>query len=252
MSSRSWTRADDFAYPLGLSSPWAESGAGYGVFPEAVRVGTREFEIGLGKIRFEATYAQADKRKPLNPSSTVDGRPPRTCTRSSSSTPTRRIWSRRSTRTAAVAGRARSPRALSTGRRATPTARSPRPEYEDPSENVLILQGNYWMNPTWSFTYGLKRSEWSGQAQQCDYGPVSPVESDCFWDQPGFNYSDDLDRMHDAVEYDVILGAAYTRGKWIYTVGGVRLNKASIDNPVEWGQDNTAMFLNLGRLPQPA
>ena len=32
LSSRSWTRADSFAYPLGLSSPWAESGAGYGVF----------------------------------------------------------------------------------------------------------------------------------------------------------------------------------------------------------------------------
>jgi alpha-glucuronidase len=43
-----------------------------------------------------------------------------------------------------------------------------------------------------------------------------------------------------------MLGAAYTRGKWIYTAGGVYLNKASTDNPVEWGQDNTALFLNLG------
>jgi hypothetical protein len=46
--------------------------------------------------------------------------------------------------------------------------------------------------------------------------------------------------------YDVMLGAAYTRGKWIYTAGGVYLNKASTNNPVEWGQDNTALFLNLG------
>ena len=37
MTSRAWTRSDAFAYPMGLSSSWAESGAGYGVFPEAVR-----------------------------------------------------------------------------------------------------------------------------------------------------------------------------------------------------------------------
>jgi hypothetical protein len=102
------------------------------------------------------------------------------------------------------------------------------------------------MNEKWKFSYGLKRSEWSGQAQQCDYGPVSTVESQCFWDQAGFNYSDELDKMHDAVVYDVMLGAAYTRGKWIYTAGGVFMNKASTDNPVEWGQDNTALFMNLG------
>ncbi len=93
LTSRSWSRSDSFAYPLGLSSPWAESGAGYGVFPEAVRYATREFEIPIGKIRFEATYAQADKRKPLNPVSLVEIRPIRACTRSSSSTRTRRTWS---------------------------------------------------------------------------------------------------------------------------------------------------------------
>jgi len=120
------------------------------------------------------------------------------------------------------------------------------PDYHTPSENVLILQGNYWMNERWKFTYGLKRSEWSGQAQQCDYGPVSDVQSACFWDQAGFNYSSDLNKMHDAVEYDAILGAGYTRGKWTFTAGGVFMNKASTNNPTEWGQDNTALFLNLG------
>ena len=80
--SRSWSRSDSFAYPLGLSSPWAESGAGYGLYPEAVRYATREFEIPVGKIRFEGTYAQADTRYPLNRTSLVeeppdDGRQPR-------------------------------------------------------------------------------------------------------------------------------------------------------------------------------
>jgi len=111
---------------------------------------------------------------------------------------------------------------------------------------VLILQGNYWMNERWKFSYGVRRSEWSGQAQQCDFGPVSTVESVCYWDQAGFNYSDDIDKNYKAVSYDLLLGAAYSRDKWIYTLGGVYLNQASTRNPVEWGQDNNATFLNLG------
>jgi hypothetical protein len=126
------------------------------------------------------------------------------------------------------------------------------PGYKRPSENVLILQGNYWLNPTWKFTYGIKRSDWSGQQQQCDYGIVSGVASDCYWDQPGFNYASDF-KMHSAVEYDGMLGASYTHKVWTYTLAGVRMNKAYTRTPTEWGQSNTATFLNLGvyrKLPE--
>ena len=245
MTSRSWTRADDFAYPLGLSSPWAESGAGYGVFPEAVRAATREFEIGRGKIRFEATYAQADERKPLNRSSTVDPPP---------SPYLYEIFIQYSNEKNLVeaiyqdssGGRQSSfSKGAFYGAQGNTNDPATSPGYKAPSENVLILQGKYWWNPTWSFTYGVKRSWWSGQQQQCDYGPVSPVASDCFWDQPGFNYASDF-RMHDATEYDVFLGAAYAWKLWIFTLGGVRFNEAYVDTPTEWGQSNTATFLNLG------
>ena len=245
-SSRSWSRSDSFAYPLGLSSPWAESGAGYGVYPEAIRYGTKEFEIPIGKIRFEASYAQADSRKPLNPSSLLEGPPDPKLYEvfiqySNEKNLVELIYQD------STGGRQSSfSKGAFYGAQGNTNGAVSSPDYDDPSENVLILQGNYWMNPTWKFTYGLKRSEWSGQAQQCDYGPVSTVESQCFWDQAGFNYSDDLDKMHDAVVYDVMLGAGYTRGKWTYTAGGVYMNEASTDNPVEWGQDNTALFLNLG------
>jgi hypothetical protein len=245
-SSRSWTRTDSFAYPLGLSSPWAESGAGYGVYPEAIRYATKEFEIPIGKIRFEASYAQADERYPLNRGSLLEGPP---------DPELYEIFIQYSNEKNLIeliyqdsdGGRQSSfSKGAFYGAQGNTNGLVSSPEYEDPSESVLILQGNYWMNEKWKFTYGLKRSKWSGQAQQCDFGPVSTVQSECFWDQPGFNYSDDLNAVYDAVVYDVLLGAAYTRGKWIYTVGGVYLNKASTDNPVEWGQDNTALFLNLG------
>jgi hypothetical protein len=245
-SSRSWTRTDSFAYPLGLSSPWAESGAGYGVYPEAIRYGTKEFEVPIGKIRFEASYAQADDRKPLNPGSLLEGPPDPTLYEifiqySNEKNLVELIYQD------STGGRQSSfSKGAFYGAQGNTNGQVSSPQYDDPSESVLILQGNYWMNDKWKFTYGVKRSKWSGQAQQCDYGPVSTVQSACFWDQPGFNYSDELDRMYSAVSYDFMLGAGYNRGKWTYTAGGVYLNQASTNNPVEWGQDNNALFLNLG------
>jgi len=246
MTARAWTRSDDFAYPLGLSSPWAESGAGYGILPEAVRYATREFEIPFGKIRFEASYAEADTRKPLNPSSLVEDPPDPSLYE---------IFIQYSNEKNLVeliyqdsdGGRQSSfQKGAFYGAQGNTNGAVSSPDYEEPSQNVLMVQGNYWMNPSWKFTYGLRRSEWSGQAQQCDFGPVSVVANACFWDQPGFNYSDQIDKVYSAVSWDAMLGAGYTRGKWTYTAGGVYLDTASTDNPVEWGQENTAIFLNLG------
>ena len=245
-ASRSWSRSDSFAYPLGLSSPWAESGAGYGLYPEAVRYATPEFEFRYGKIRFEGSYSTADKRKPLNPESLVEGPPDPKLFElfiqfSNEKNLIELIYQD------SEGGRQSSfAKGAFYGAQGNTNGPVSSPDYRAPSENVLILQGNYWMNEQWKFSYGLKRSEWSGQAQQCDYGPVSPVESQCFWDQPGFNYSDEINKVYKAVVYDLMLGAAYTMDKWIFTLGGVFMNEASTDNPVEWGQDNTATFLNLG------
>ena len=264
MTSRAWTRLDDFAYPLGLSSPWAESGAGYGVIPEAVRLATRDFEIGRGRIRFEATAGRADKRKPLNPDSTYVPPPcpeaEPNCARPPASKfapPSPELYegfiqySNEKNLIEAIyqyssGGRQSSfMKGAFYGAQGDTNGPETSPGYKKPSQHVLVLQGKYWMNQTWSFTYGVKQDWWSGQQQQCDYGPVSPVASDCFWDQPGFNYASDK-KLHDATEYDVFAGAAYAWRLWSFTLGGVRMNKAYTRTPTEWGQSNTATFLNLG------
>ena len=71
MSTRSWSRADSFSYPVGLSTSWAESGAGYSVVPRAIRLATKQFALPIGKIRFETTVGTASKQNPLNASSSV-------------------------------------------------------------------------------------------------------------------------------------------------------------------------------------
>lgn len=246
MGSRSWTRSDAFSYPLGLSSPWSESGAGYGLYPEAVRYATREFEIPSGKIRFEGSYARADERRPLNPASLVKAPPdPRLyevfVQYSNEKNLVELIYQH------SKGGRQSSfAKGAFYGAQGNTNGLVSSPDYRAPTENVLILQGNYWMNPAWRFSYGIRRSDWSGQAQQCDFGPVSTVRNACFWDQPGFNYSAVLDKTYPAVAWDAMLGAAHTRGKWTLTAGGVYLGKARTDNPLEWGQKNSALFLNFG------
>jgi hypothetical protein len=252
MTSRAWTRSDSFAYPMGLSVSWAESGAGYGVFPKAVRYATREYEIGRGKIRFEITGATATKRPPLNPSSTIVD------------APTPRLfeafiqWSNAKNLVEVIfqdssGGRQSSfSKGAFYGAQGDTNGPSTSPDYKAPTENVLIIEGTHWFNPTWKLSYGVKRNEWSGQQQQCDYGPTSPVASNCFWDQPGFNYASDFERHH-AIEWDAMLGIGYTHRLWTFTLGGVRFNKAYVRTPTEWGQSNSATFVNFGiyrKLPE--
>jgi hypothetical protein len=271
MASRSWTRSDSFAYPIGLSSAWAESGAGYGVFPEAVRYATPEFETPFGRIRFEATAVQAKERPPLNydwlkEQEELDGQ-----TRIFSEAPSPQLYeifiqySNQKNLIELIfqdssGGRQSSfSKGAFYGAQGDTMGPQAAPGYRKPTQNVAILQGTYWHNPSWKVSYGLKRSEWSGQQQQCDYGPVPPevvgnvlVTGACFWDQGGFNYASD-NRMHHAIEWDGMLGVSYTRQMWTYTLAGVRMNKAYTSTPTEWGQTNTATFLNLGiyrKLPE--
>jgi hypothetical protein len=245
MASRSWTRSDSFAYPMGLSSPWAESGAGYGVFPQALRYGTPEVEFAFGKMRFEWTVAKAKKRDPLNPSSTTVPPPSPDLFElfvqfSNEKNLIEAIYQE------SDGGRQSSfSKGAFYGAQGNTEGPATTPGYRAPFQDVLILQGTYWHNDQWRLTYGVKRSEWSGQQQQCDYGWVSPVAQGCFYDQAGFNYASDL-KMHHAIEWDAFLGVGHKVQLWDFTLGAVRMNKAYTKTPTEWGQSNVATFINLG------
>ena len=250
MSSRSWTRSDSFAYPIGLSSPWAESGASYGVIPEAVRYATREYEIPIGKIRFEGTYGRAKKRNPLNktdPLATALVPPP-----SPSIFEAFIQYSNEKNLVEAIYQDSRGgiqssfAKGAFYGAQGNTNTAATSPGYRPPSQSVVIVQGTYWRNDRWKFNYGVKRSDWSGQQQQCDFGPATPTLSKCFWDQAGFNYASDF-KLYRAVEYDLMAGASYSGQRpYVFTAGVVRMNRASTRNPTEWGQSNSATFLNLG------
>ena len=261
LASRSWSRADAFAYPLGLSVPWAESGAGYGVFKQAVRYTSPVIYFPTGKLTLELTYATASRSYPINYGSLLKTVTPtnyqtfylppkpqlaefflqysneRNLVEFTSQYSVGGLQS--SFAKGAFVGAIGSPNTSATGA----------PGYRAPTEDLEMIEGNYWPVPQWRITYGLKRNGWSGQQQQCDYGtapaPDGSTFTGCFWDQAGFNYASDGLRHH-GVEYDALAGAAYTRGLWVFTLGGVYMAQSSVNSPTEWGQRNSAAFVNLG------
>ncbi|MDE2304531.1 MAG: hypothetical protein KGL34_03165 [Gammaproteobacteria bacterium] len=261
LPSRSWSRADAFAYRLGLSTSWAESGAGYGVFKQAVRYTSPEIDFALGKLTLEATYATAKRNYPLNYSSLLAtvtpanyqyfyGPPKPQLLELFAQYSNQKNLIELIYQQSEGGYQSSFTKGAFTGAIGSPnTSATAAPGYQPPRESLVLLEGDYWFRPQWRITYGLKRNEWSGQQQQCDFGnavtPAGVNFSGCFWDQAGFNYASDNLRHH-AVEYDALAGLAYTRDLWTFTIGGVRMNKAYVKTPTEWGQSNTATFVNLG------
>ena len=249
ISSRSWTRSDSFAYPIGLSSAWAESGAGYSVLKRAVRFTSRQFEIPIGKLTLEATYATAPVAYPLNPSSSVNAPPhPRLYELFAQYSNEKNLIEAVFQSSSGGLQNSFSKGAF-TGSIGNTDIGNAKLGGGAPSENVTIIEGTYYRNERWRLTYGLKRNEWSGLQQQCDY---SKAKQTCYWDQPGFNYASD-GRQHHAIEYDGLLGVGYVKRLWVFTIGTVRMNKAYTQTPTEWGQSNSATFVNLGiyrKLPE--
>jgi hypothetical protein len=249
MLTRSWSRSDSFSYPLGMSSPWSETGAGYGMVRKALRYSTPilEFEGGR-KLTIEGTYASDDPVFAQNaPYVSYDEVPPKP-----------ELWE--------IFMQYSDPSNLveyvfqkSTGGQQSSFAKGPflgdvgnadnlgapgiPGAYTRPTENVNILQGNHYFNTTWVATLGVRRNYWSGVAYQCDYAPLAAGGSGCYFPSGFSNASDNMG--HDAWSFDFMGGIKNIDGLWTYGVGFVRLNKAYTTTPTEYGQSNAATFVNI-------
>jgi len=115
-----------------------------------------------------------------------------------------------------------------------------------PSQSVIILQGNHWANTQNMYTWGLRRSQWSGSAASCNYNTA--LGSCVFGLDPGFNYGSSTESYlgYQATSFDALLGWSRYDGLFTYTVGGVYFGRASSKNPIEWGQSNSAIHVNFG------
>lgn len=251
--SRSWARSDSFSYPIGLSQQWADSGSGFGIFPEAYRITSPLFEDSNGKLTAEFTYATNKKNNAngviLAP---VDLVKPVLfelfLQYSNEKNLVELVY-----QTSRGAGQSSFGKNGLVGWIGDPddiAGSTIRRNAGVPSQSMLQVQGNYFMNAENRLTYGIRRNQWSGAAATCSYGYIEALgRNGClFGIEPGFNYGDASVnyRGYAASSYDAMLGWSRYRGLYTYTLGGVYYGKASSDNPIEWGQSNQALSINLG------
>jgi len=257
--SRSWSRSDAFSFPIGQSGTWADSGAGFGIFPTALRLTSPMFEDGSGKLTGEVTLA-TDKKNTFM----VDQVRSTSSRTGFSPNPTRpmavelflqysnaknlielTVQSVKGAKQSAfgksaMVGWIGDPDTLTSAPFTTPRRAAA------PSQSVVILQGNHWANPQNMYTWGLRRSQWSGSAASCNYNAA--LDRCIFGIDPGFNYGYAADSYlgYKASTFDAMLGWSHYRGPYTYTLSGVYFGQASSKNPVEWGQSNSAVHFNLG------
>jgi hypothetical protein len=256
--ARSWSRQDAFSYPVGLSSAWSETGAGFSVLPQSLRYTSPQFEVGLGKLTLEATYATNDRfsqvQNPAIPSNSARPQLGELFAQYSDEKnlievifDTAKNAGQSSWGKNPLVGAANFP-LLSTG--SYPTGYPFNVYGSTPKQNMLSIMGNHWFTPQWMLTWGVRRSHWSGQALVCDY---SSVYGGCVY-QGGFNISPmslgsqwgTIYPGWSATETDALLGLSHTQDLWTYTGAMVYLGRAQTANPSQWGQGNSAQVFNFG------
>lgn len=256
--SRSWARSDSFSYPIGMSSQWADSGAGFGILPQALRLTSPMFEDGSGKISAEITLAK-------NSLSTNNVDQDLVAIGSSPTKPDLKElflqFSNAKNLIELVVQSTSGAKQTSFGKSALTgwigdpdnlaDGSGPRKALK-PSQSVVILQGNHWPDPQNMLTWGVRRSQWSGSAATCNYDKnlvANGITGNCkFGIDPGFNYGSKTENYqgYRASSIDAILGWSHYRGLFTYTIGGVFFGQADSDNPEQWGQSNSAVSVNMG------
>ncbi|WP_022982610.1 hypothetical protein [Ideonella sp. B508-1] len=252
MLSRAWSRQDGFSYPIGLSTQWSETGAGFSVLKKALRYGTPMMGLGDGKLHAEVTLATNDRfHSPWNPEYDANAPKPRLTELflqySDDSNLIELVYD--DARGAGMASWGKNPLV---GAANLPVQTSPAVFGNANRQKMVVLEGQHWFTPQWELTWGLRSSYWSGSALTCDY---AEKYNGCVW-QGGFNISpltlqpgNTIYPGYGARTRDWMLGLSRVDGVWTTSVGVVHLGQAKTDNPTQWGQSNSAYSakLNLSR-----
>lgn len=239
MTTRGWSVAD-FPYGgnLGLSEAWGASGAGYGMLANAIRLGSRQFDVADGDLFVELTYDQGKTDfKRLSPAFyelyaqyhqgdlVMDA-----------------VYQDATNGGAGAWGHA-----PFTG--VTPYPLDDR--YTNPTtgvrfggtrQSIAMLMARYQLNAKVEISGGIRQNTWSGA--NVVFNPATQWTS-------GFNvdYSNPFAASapgYAASSVDALLGARYRTGPWTYFAGMVYLGAADTRNPSARGQGNTAVINTLG------
>ena len=233
MTTRSWREAD---YPIGsnigLSEPWSQSGAGYGMLANAVRYQSRLIDFIEGDLVLEATYDQGDTQFKKNKPFFLE------FSAKYYRGPLQMDVILQDTKNGGPGAWGHAPFNALTANAVDD------PYLSSSSQGIAMVMGTYQLNNRVELSAGLRRNHWSGASAV--QNPVTEQWNNMFnvdWnatrngvENPGYA----------ATSYDVMLGARYRMGKWTPSIGFAHLGTATTNNPSERGQSNSALFTVLG------
>ena len=229
MTTRTWSVADyPYGTNVGLSGPWASSGAGYGMLTNALRYTSRILDVADGDLVLEATYDTGNTDFKVNKPAfwelyaqyhrgdlVVDA----TVQDAQNGTPS--AWSH----------------GPFTG--LTPSAADDR-YLSSSSQGIALVMARYQIDPKLEVSGGIRRNWWSGA--NAVQNPVTQQWNNMFnvdWDgtlngvkNPGYA----------AMSIDVMAGLRYRMGQWTASGGVVHLGTALTGNPSDRGQKNSALI----------
>lgn len=245
MLSRSWSLADyPFGSDIGVSSPWASSGAGYGLLNHAVRYTSRPLDVSVGSLVLEATYDKGaagwNKNKPrfielysqfFMEGLTVDA-----------------IYQDSRNGTPSAWGQG-----PFTG--LTPFPRDDL-KLGGSGQSIAMVMARYQVNPTWEVLAGLRQNRWSGAYARITVPAATDLSSLAQWNNP-FNVdwfcAESLPARcnidspgYPARSIDGTVGVRWRSGNWSAHLGLLHLGTAKTRNPSERGQSNAATLVATG------
>lgn len=245
MLTRSWSLADyPFGSDIGVASPWASSGAGYGLLGHAVRYTSRPLDVSLGDLVLEATYDRGasgwEKNKPRFVELYAQ-------------------FYREGLQVDMI---------YQDSRNGTPSAWGqgpftgltpfPRDDIKlgGSGQSIAMVMARYRVNPSWEVLGGLRHNRWSGAYARMTVPPAADLSSLAQWNNP-FNVDwfckeavpsrCDIDSPgYAARSLDGTLGVRYRFGAWTAHTSVLFLGQAKTQNPSERGQSNHALIGNAG------
>ena len=240
MQTRGWSLADyPFGSDIGVSDPWASSGAGYGLLTRAVRYTSRVLDVAESDLVLEATYDAGKSGWSKNKPSFLE------------------LWAQIRHGDLGV------DLIYQNAKNGTPSAFGHGPftslfynnafdkDLGSSSQGIAMVMATYQVDSKLQISGGLRGNRWSGAyAKLLQSKSVNPGGYD-IWSNPfNVDWSQDLGggvyKGYAATSLDLVLGARYKWGKWTASTGMVHLGAAATGNPSDRGQSNAATINTLG------
>lgn len=238
MTSRGWSVADyPYGSNVGASDSWGSSGAGYGMLGNAIRVGTRNFDVANGDLFLELTYDQGNtKFTRLKPEFfeiyaqyhkgdlVIDA-----------------VYQDATNGGAGAWGKAPFSGVTPYGADDSYVATNGN-RFGSNKQSIAMALARYQYNTQIEISGGVRRNYWNGAAVV--FNPATQWTT-------AFNvdYSNPFATSnpgYSAVSVDVLLGLRYRMDKWTFSTGMVYLGTAETNNPSDRGQNNSALINTFG------